>query len=282
MTERETFYKYFHNSFAPNGYNIAVCDAGGDNISHHPLKKEIAQKISKASKEYWSDPVLRENQRVKVTLRYLDPEFYERWYEAVISPSSKEKKRKTRLLNWNQLSEEEKISKRKMRSLRAAQNWEIKTEEEKNLFIKKMICVNNSDSHRNKSIETRKSLEYKSLISDKISDYCKDPEVRKKKSLSAKKQWEREEARKEYSENRKKWHSDPENKVKHRSSCRSMASFRVEELIKNLNVFNIYDLISGANASKDTVQGVLNFLLKEGEIIKDFKRKSTLFYRRIK
>ena len=83
LLNREQYYLDLWKPYYPTGYNIGVRSSGGDNISNHPNKEDIKQKISTTMKKrYQNESIDKKNQRSEKVKGKLNPNFGKKWSES--------------------------------------------------------------------------------------------------------------------------------------------------------------------------------------------------------
>jgi len=272
----ETECKYFFNVFDRNyGYNIAIVDYGGDNLTHHPDKERIILQTSLTIRLQRSD-LSNEERLVLQNCLYNfkqgnDPQLlnYKKWWLAKIEQDAQNK-------IDSLLTTEE-------RSLLSKNIWKNKSREEKEIFINKMIEVNNSEEHVYRSKESRKRPEYKELMSNKLTEHYTKPGSMEVLIEAVTKQWEAPGRKEDYSLKMTDWHSREENKKKHSDATRTPISFIVEDYINTLNEdFTIYDIMEKCECTYNIVCYHLEKEFAKGTITKTKRRGNIpIKYRRI-
>lgn len=273
LLECETECKYFFEAFNPlYGYNIAKKDSGGDILSYHPERERI--NLLNSLKGRLKRNKLSQKDREILELFLLDYQNkkdyfllnYKKWIE-------EEKERK---------EEEKKIKMTfEYRSQKTKDAWNNKSEEEKNIFINKMITINNSEEHKEKSRQSRTSDEYKKNMSDKMKEISEDNEVRENRRKNAQASWQNEIIRNDRINSLKNTYEITDLAKQHSCSMKSELRLYIENNFFKIidKIFNIYDIIDKFNCSYDIAKGVIDYFINENKIIKiDKGRKNKIFY----
>lgn len=261
LTFWETECKYFFNAFDKKyGYNIAIKDDGGNNWTYHPNKIKWRRLISLKSR------------LVKNKLSYDDKILLELFLND---------KNDIELLNYELWKEQKKLEKQinkeinstyECRSKKTIDAWNRKSQEEKDIFINKMIDVNNSDEHKNKSKKSRQGKEYKENMSRKMTEHSNKKEIKEKRSKEAEESWKDEDIRNNRQQSLKNTYATTNLASRHSNSMKSdkrkLMDKDIENFINKFILFTIYDLMEYYNCSKDISQKFILDLLSQNKLNK--------------
>ena len=207
LLEREQYYLDTMRPFRKNGYNLCEHTDGGDNISNHPNKRAIYEKISKTKKAKYAAMTPEEREAYLETMRGKNHPNYGRKYDDKRKKlqsknvkksweNAEERKEELRQLQksrtgWKHSEE----TKRKMSKDRTGRKH---TEETKKKMSKDRTGRKHSEKTKKKMSEKHKGLKLSEETKKKISERNKGHEGHKHD----------EKSRKQISESLKKYYQN--------------------------------------------------------------------------